>query len=301
MKYPSFIRLIKQLVLVVLATSGILLDRITPLRAVLLFLIVSGFLLQSFLMKVAGLTFAVCLFAGVFIARYLFLFLSFIKHGIADRLKERYGEELGYAFYEFATALLFFAGGSSFALLVNKSNGIFVPSPLQHSPFLMSLGMITMLVGLVVNIWSTIIIGVETYYYKDLFLGRQIVLFQNRGPYSLLANPMYTLGQAWGYGTAVLFFSAIGIAGILLNQGMMFIFYAVVEKPHIDRILKLNSSMEPNDDVGTDLDEKNSCDTDSLIPLLPGNAFPLARTSEISDETCRDHVALIPTREHTEE
>jgi Phospholipid methyltransferase len=83
-------------------------------------------------------------------------------------------------------------------------------------------------------------IGIDIYYYKDLFLGRPICGIIKNGPYKYLSNPMYELGQFNGYGTTLMSCSLAGIFAMSMNQTMMFIFFHKVEKPHIIKFLKDN-------------------------------------------------------------
>jgi protein-S-isoprenylcysteine O-methyltransferase Ste14 len=84
------------------------------------------------------------------------------------------------------------------------------------------------------------LIGIDIYYYKDLFLGRPICGIIKKGPYKYLSNPMYGIGQFNGYGTALMSCSLAGIFAMSMNQTMMFIFFHKVEKPQIIKFLKDN-------------------------------------------------------------
>jgi hypothetical protein len=239
-------RFIRRLVVTYLAMSGILLDRRTPVRLFLIGAVVAATAANLVLAGRTGMAVAAMLFVAVFIARYVFLFLSFTPQGVAVRLKHRYGEERGFEIYQAITALMFLAGGMSFTLLATTSTGVFLPANLRYSALLPPLGILTALVGMVTNVWSTMVVGIDVYYYKDLFLGRPVVSFTREGPYSVMANPMYTVGQAYGYGTAMVFLSVVGFAGIFLNQMMMFLFYLYVEKPHLKRVIARGTYLQPD-------------------------------------------------------
>jgi hypothetical protein len=58
---------------------------------------------------------------------------------------------------------------------------------------------------------------------------------------------MYGLGQASGYGTAIMYASVIGVIAIFLNQLMMYIFYLAVEKPHIQKLF----GTRPNENLAS--------------------------------------------------
>ncbi len=222
---------------VIFAMSGILLDKINPLRIVLLLFVAAGFAGRYLISDKINFIGALIIFLTIFCIRYIFLFFSFTKRGVAYHLKKNCGEYFGYEIYQSVTAILFFLSASGFTLLVNKSIGILFPSFLENHTVLLFVGIPIILIGLVTNIWSALIIGIDVYYYKDLFLGRKVGEFSKEGPYNFLSNPMYSIGQASGYGTAILSASVPGIAFIFLNQVLMYIFYLTFEKPHIQKIL----------------------------------------------------------------
>jgi protein-S-isoprenylcysteine O-methyltransferase Ste14 len=224
----------KRTVSVILAISGILIDKITLLRFILLLIIFECFLLNILFLDYVSFLFAFIFFSIVFIIRYIFLFCSFINKGIADRLKWRFGEEHGFEIYKVITACMFFFSGTGFGLLVSKSSGILFPD-LSNS-LLQPIGILLIAIGMGTNIWSTFVVGIDIYYYKDLFLQRKISKFKRKGPYNIVSNPMYSLGQVNGYGAAILCASLPGVIFIFLNQLMMYIFYFTIEKPHIKRV-----------------------------------------------------------------
>ncbi len=229
--------MLKRIITVVLAMSGILLDKISPLRILLLLFIISASLCSYIFSNQVTFITALTIFVLIFSLRYIFLFFSFTKRGVAYYLKKKFGEDFGYEVYQSMTAVLFFLSASGFTLLVNKSVGLFFPSFLENPLILSFVGIPIILIGLITNIWSTVIVGIDVYYYKDLFLGRKIGDFKKEGPYNFLSNPMYSVGQASGYGTAIISASLPGVLVIFLNQILMYIFYLLFEKPHIKRIL----------------------------------------------------------------
>ncbi len=228
---------LRKLITVIFAMSGILLDKINPLRIMVLFLIAAVFTGRFLIADKINFIIALIIFLTIFCTRYVFLFFSFTRKGIAYHLKQNFGEQQGYEIYQSTTAILFFLSATGFTLLVNKSIGILFPSFLKNPLLLSFVGIPIIIIGLVTNIWSALIIGIDVYYYKDLFLGRKIGEFRKEGPYNFLSNPMYSIGQASGYGTAILSASVPGIAFIFLNQVLMYIFYLMFEKPHIKKIL----------------------------------------------------------------
>ncbi len=231
----SFWHLSKQIVLAVLATAGILVDRTTPLRALVIGLIGLNVLASNLFKNQITLPFVLGFFAAMFVLRYGMLFGSFGPGGLAPRLIRRYGEDQGYAIYEALTAFSFFYRGTSFNLLVEYTAHS-LPIPALWIPWTTSLAWVFMIGATVVNIWATLIIGIDVYYYKDMFVRRAIGTFEVSGPFKYFSNPMYGIGQFNAYGAALAYGSLWGLLGTALNQLFMYIFYYAFEKPHIERL-----------------------------------------------------------------
>ena len=160
--------------------SGVFVSRLTPVRALVTAAIVGTWLalaLSGFRPS-QGLVYGA--FIALFALRYVFLFFSFTPSGIADRLKQRFGPERGFAVYEAITAVFFAARSLSFAWLIDTT-------PLPLAPVLrdvvVALGAAIALAGTVVNVWATSVVGLGTYYYGDLFRGEAPVDFKVEGPY----------------------------------------------------------------------------------------------------------------------
>jgi hypothetical protein len=174
---------------------------------------------------------ALLAFAVALVARHAFSFCSFTPNGIAPLLKARLGSELGFSIYESAMALLLLAQRLSFVrLLLATSNA---PSGALEAS-LVSSGAALVALGVGVSIWATRIIGLDTYYYRDLFAGPRHVNLELRGPYTLFANPIYGVGQLAAYGAALMLVSPLGILAASLNQIALYAFNAMVERPHLN-------------------------------------------------------------------
>ncbi len=98
-----------------------------------------------------------------------------------------------------------------------------------------ALGVVLALGGTLVNVWATHVVGLDTYYYRDLFAGGFKGKLSAAGPYRFFRNPMYGVGQASGYGAALVSLSPAGILATLLNQMTMYLFNELVERPHLAR------------------------------------------------------------------
>jgi hypothetical protein len=229
-----------KLVLTLLAMGGILVDKLNSLRMISYILFILLILFYNWLGKIISVEAAIIIFLINFLVRYLFLFNSFKINGIAKWLKDNFGERNGFEYYQFITSIMFFLSALNFTLIINKTS-LFGFEQIGDIKFILTLlGGVGIFAGLLVNIWSAMLIGIDVYYYKDLFMGRPICDIIKKGPYKYLSNPMYGLGQSNGYGTALMCGSAVGLLVICMNQIMMFLFFYKVEKPHIIRYFKYN-------------------------------------------------------------
>jgi hypothetical protein len=239
---------IKEVIYSGLAMGGILLDKFTPSRILLFLILISLYLFNTFLAKIITAEMAVLYFALLFLCRYIFLFGSFVKNGIGDYLKKRFGETEGFEVYQIITAIMFFQSGMGFGVMINKTEWEWFSYLNIYADIFFIIGGVIVAIGFLVNLWCTLIVGVGVYYYQDLFLGRPVGEFSVQGPYKIFSNPMYGIGQAGGYGTALMYGSLAGVVAILMNQVMMFTFYFLIEKPHIQRVFGVKKDVSP---VGT--------------------------------------------------
>jgi protein-S-isoprenylcysteine O-methyltransferase Ste14 len=162
----------------------------------------------------------------------------------------KYGEIKAWNIYEMQTSFMFFQRGLSFGLLTHAtqwtiidfvSNHFFsiTPESIVALKYLcMIVGFLLVVVGFWVNTAATFVIGIDTYYYKDLFLKRSLVDFKVEGPYKYFSNPMYGIGQSSAYGASLFVGSLSGIVVTILNQVMMYTFYFLIEKPHIAKMIE---------------------------------------------------------------
>jgi protein-S-isoprenylcysteine O-methyltransferase Ste14 len=150
-----------------------------------------------------------------------------------SRLILRYGEDRAFRMYETVLALMF----------INQGLGVGCVGALDLGPAwalpatlpVYSLGVAAFAIGLVVKVWATVIVGVDVYYYRDMFLGRPVSGFVSSGPYKVFANPMYGIGQAHAYGYAILNRSIAGLAATTICHVLIYVFYFSVERPFVRR------------------------------------------------------------------
>lgn len=100
----------------------------------------------------------------------------------------------------------------------------------------LTLGVALFAAGLFIKVWATDLVGVDTYFFRDLFEDRPTGTFVQRGPYRLFANPMYGPGYAHAYGLALLADSWLALAAAAACQLGIYAFYLIVERPFVRRV-----------------------------------------------------------------
>jgi protein-S-isoprenylcysteine O-methyltransferase Ste14 len=228
---PSLFRRLLAFIEILLAMSGIVLRRMTFARGASILLSLA---LYVYLMYLNSLTVALWYFSIATLIHYVLLFGMFAPNGWSRRFIARYGEEEGFRRYEALMAFVFFHNGASTALACTVSAGAlyaFAPSSL-----LVICGIALSCVGLPTKVWATDIVGIDTYYYRDLFLRRPVGEFRVAGPYKVFRNPMYGVGHLHGYGSALASASLLGLVLVAINQTCVWLFYWTVEKPHIEAV-----------------------------------------------------------------
>ncbi len=96
------------------------------------------------------------------------------------------------------------------------------------------LGIIFIVVGSGSKIWAVWLVGIDTYYYKDMFLAEHMPRsstenYVKKGIYRYFKNPMYGIGNLHGYGVALMYRSVEGLACALAFQASIYIFYYFIE------------------------------------------------------------------------
>lgn len=227
----SLLRGVFSILEILLAMSGVVLRRMTLARG---FSLVVSLALYIYLTHLNTLTIAVWYFAAATLIHYVLLFGMFRPNGWSHWFIARYGEEEGFRRYEALMAFVFFHNGASTALACTASLGAL--HAVAPSYVWTLLGLILSCVGLPTKIWATYIVGIDTYYYRDLFLHRSVGEFRVAGPYKVFRNPMYGVGHLHGYGSALVAASLVGLLMVAFNQALVWLFYWMVEKPHIKAV-----------------------------------------------------------------
>lgn len=240
---------ILHIIILALAMSGIRLEKHTWTNLLSIVTIACGYALHIRLVQYITTTqdtyhIAWTYFFALFVLRYVYLFLGFSEYrSIRSFLCTRYSLDTAYNLYEIGTAWFFFQRSLSVTLLIHlhqDSLVAFFPALWSSGirEWCIFIGWVCIVVATIINLWATHLIGIDTYFYKDLFVGRFLQEFSVTGPYRYFNNPMYGIGQASSYGLALIALSWEGILVSLLNQCTMYLFYVIIEKPHIKRILE---------------------------------------------------------------
>jgi len=149
-------------------------------------------------------------------------------------IKKWSGEDKGYQVYETILGFLFLHNGISIGYIASSSPGYLFH--FVNRDFLLVLVLLLFISGFTVKIFAAKAVTIEIYYWKDMFLGRKISDFVLSGPYKYFNNPMYGIGQLPGYAMAILYGSKYGLIAACFNQGLIFLFYFLVERKFIQRI-----------------------------------------------------------------
>jgi protein-S-isoprenylcysteine O-methyltransferase Ste14 len=246
MKNRSWVAWLRDMVTYVLAMSGIFVREMTPARW-LVSVAIAGLTAWSFMAELTpSFSVAVAAFVTGYFVRYLFLFASFTRNGIAAALRHRFGPQRGFELYEAATALQFFYRGVTFSWLVAVTR---VTLPGCWNVVAQGAGLVLAVVGTGINLWATDVIGIRSYFYGDLYDGPQARSeFKAVGPYRYLSHPMYGVGQCAGYGAALMALSPVGVLATLVNQLTMYVFTALVEAPHVAAVLRSARALDKGGD-----------------------------------------------------
>jgi protein-S-isoprenylcysteine O-methyltransferase Ste14 len=148
-----------------------------------------------------------------------------------ERAVRRLGERRAWRAYESLLGLMFLNQG----LGVGAMTALSLPGLgfLHPLPWLRGIGGLLLLAGISVKLWATWLVGVDTFYFKDLFLRRAGEELVKRGPYRMLSNPMYGVGQLQGYGYALVALSPLGLLASGIGQLLTYAVFFAVERPFL--------------------------------------------------------------------
>ena len=182
------------------------------------------------------------------IGSWVFYYLG-ISLILGTRIKrvmlEKFGENNATKLYDMICGLMFFNIGLGVAAAaLHAGAAIPLPDLLRewgHERALRrSLFVLLTVVGFGIKFWATWIVGINTYYFRDLFFEKSHGEYTARGPYRCLGNPMYGVGNFHAYGPALITGSLIGLSFALACHIGIYAFYFIVEKPFIRRTYQTN-------------------------------------------------------------
>ena len=177
---------------------------------------------------------ALIFFVGSTFAYIGFLYLVLPEKGLRLLMIDRFGEENAFLIYEGILAFLFFINGTSIGY-VSAAYRNTLPFTINFE-IVATIAFLFFLAGWIIKLWAAKVVGIEIYYWKDMFFGRKISQFVVEGPYKFINNPMYGLGQLQAYATALWYLSLPGLIAAFINQLAVFSFYHFQEKKFIKRI-----------------------------------------------------------------
>ena len=169
------------------------------------------------------------------ILHYTVLFGTFVKGGFKEFwLRTSTTKEAAYRKFEAWLSFAFFHNGLAFSYLyfssMNEQNFSFI-----STFWIIALGVAFQVVGFIIKFLASWQIGVEIYYYKDMFIEEKVIDFESNGIFKYMSNPLYGWGQLNGYGAALYAFSLYGLVAVLINQLCIYCFYYTIEKPFVKR------------------------------------------------------------------
>jgi hypothetical protein len=144
---------------------------------------------------------------------------------------KKFGGQKAYAIYEVILGLMFMNSGFAIAQFIAAHQ-----NTLNISPILIWIIVpIIFIFSFGTKFWSTWLVGLDIYYYKDLFLNQKSK-FISTGPYKIFSNPMYGVGGIYGYLPAIIMQSWEGLIFMALCHTSIYLFYYLIEKPFIVRM-----------------------------------------------------------------
>ena len=104
----------------------------------------------------------------------------------------------------------------------------------------MTVGAVLIVLGYFWKVWATYEVGLDTYYCRDMFIGRSYKPvdegFVASGPYRVSGNPMYSIGNLQAYGGALWYASWPGFVVAAVFQASIYVFHFLFELPFVRRV-----------------------------------------------------------------
>ena len=208
---------------------GIVIKRMTWARG---FFFALNVVLSYFLLNYQDKTLAI-IYIALANSVYLWYLLTALKpNGLGDYWCKKYGKDKAYRIYEAILGFIFFHPANSLIYFnmcfAGESFSAFLSKDLQYIFYIILFSF-----GLFVKLWSAVLVGVDVYYCRDMFLKRKVVPFQKKGVYRFFKNPMYGVGHFHAYSIPLQYGSWVGFIPAIINQAIVYIFYHTLEKKFI--------------------------------------------------------------------
>lgn len=218
----------------VVGTSGFVLKPVNFLNASLIAIsLVFSFMSAEYYTDNTTIAFIYYLIFEILYIGFIYVVLP--QKGLRLWLIKKFkSEEKAYVFYQSVLGFLFFNNGISMSYLSTSTKSDILSNIPEE--LLLIIVAVIFCTGFIVKMWSAWVVGIDIYYWKDMFLGRKICEFVCCGPYRFLSNPMYGIGQLQGYAIAMLNGSIPGLIVVLINQCLVFSFYFIMEKKFIKAV-----------------------------------------------------------------
>jgi protein-S-isoprenylcysteine O-methyltransferase Ste14 len=104
------------------------------------------------------------------------------------------------------------------------------------TPLRIAAGAALVVIGLGVKLWARASVGPDRYYWSDFFLEPARDTAPIAGPYRVLRNPMYTVGNLHIWGIALGLGSLPGLGAALFAHVAILVFNRVIEQPHVRKL-----------------------------------------------------------------
>ena len=230
----NLIKRVNHFLILLISMAGYVPKNATIFRTIaLLFSLVFAFYLGKYQHDNSDLAILYFVLIEIFYLGFITIVLS--ENGLRHWFTRKWGNENeGYLAYEAVLGFLFFHNAVSIGYIASSSSGSLFP--FIQNDFLFIMVVILFITGFTIKILAAKVVGIEIYYWKDMFLGKKISNFVVTGPYKYFNNPMYGIGQLPTYTTAIWYGSKYGLIAAFLNQFLIFLFFYLVEKKFIKRV-----------------------------------------------------------------
>jgi hypothetical protein len=224
--------MIKKSIVLLLGTGGIVLAHMTLARW--LSLVVSS-IIVFILFQNPSFELGIIYWLLSMVMHYTVLFGTFVKGGFKEYwLKNSRTKEEAHRKFEACLSFAFFHNGLAFSYLyfttMSKEDFSFAPTA-----WIMGLAIILQVIGFIIKFLASWQIGLDIYYYKDMFVEEKVIDFEAKGIFKFMSNPLYGWGQLNGHGCALYALSWFGIIAVFINQLCFYSFYYILEKPFVHR------------------------------------------------------------------